>query len=79
MCPISMVIRKRKKKWMTAIGRGKNVKHFMPEERLAYYNKTIVEECSQITLTQNGTYLSEKYLELVDLVADFFEQICGQF
>ena len=79
MCPISMVIRKREKKWMTDIGRGKNVKHFMPEERLAYYNKIIVEECSQITLTQNGTQLSEKYLELVDLVADFFEQLCGQF
>ena len=46
---------KKKKKWMTAIGRGKNVKHFMPEERLAYYNKMIVEEGSQITLTQNGT------------------------
>ena len=76
MCPISMVIRRREKKWMTAVGRGKNVKHFMPEERLAYYNKIIVEECSQITLTQNGTYLSEKYLEFVNFVADFFEQLC---
>ena len=54
---------------------GKKCEAFYARGEVSLLQQNISRGVFQITLTQNGTYLSEKYLELVDLVADFFEQL----